>query len=61
LLCELLQQASLSRVPIARLAMQCGFSDAAHAARTFRNFYGTTPREYRGTPADDMPPITPLS
>jgi AraC-like DNA-binding protein len=61
LLRELLRRASLSGIPIARLAMQCGFSDAAHAARTFRNFYDTTPREYRGTPADGMPPITPLS
>jgi len=61
LLRELLQQASLSRAPIATLAMQCGFSDAAHAARTFKSFYDTTPREYRGARAGSMPPITPLS
>ena len=48
LLRELLRQASLSSMPIARLAMQCGFSDAAHATRTFKAFYGMTPRDYRG-------------
>jgi AraC-like DNA-binding protein len=61
LLRELLRQASLSRIPIARLAMQCGFSDAAHAARSFKGFYGVTPREYRGMAPDGLPPVTPLS
>jgi len=48
LLRELLRQASAASMPIARLAMQCGFSDAAHATRTFKAFYGMTPRDYRG-------------
>jgi AraC-like DNA-binding protein len=57
LLRELLRQASLASMSIARLAMQCGFSDAAHATRTFRAFYGMTPRDYR----HKGPGITPLS
>jgi transcriptional regulator GlxA family with amidase domain len=43
----LLQQAPLRSVPIASLAMQCGFADAAHATRTFRTSFGKTPREFR--------------
>ena len=35
-------------VSIAALAMQCGFADAAHATRTFRSFFGVTPRDFRG-------------
>ena len=49
----LLRQASLSDSSIARLAMQCGFADAAHATRSFKNVFGVTPRDFRasGTPA----------
>lgn len=43
----LLQQASLSEIPIAGLAHQCGFSDAAHATRTFKSKFGVTPRDFR--------------
>lgn len=45
---QLLAQSSDSAVSIAALAMQCGFADAAHATRTFRNFFGVTPRDFRG-------------
>ena len=45
---KLLLQASLSEISIAALAMQCGFADAAHATRTFRGFFGVTPRDFRG-------------
>jgi AraC family transcriptional activator of tynA and feaB len=44
---NLLRQPSLSDVSIATLAMQSGFADAAHATRTFRNFFGVTPRDFR--------------
>ncbi len=44
----LLRQGSLQATPIAALAAQCGFADAAHATRTFRNSFGKTPREFRG-------------
>lgn len=44
---NLLLQVSLSEISIAALAMQCGFADAAHATRTFRNFFGLTPRDFR--------------
>jgi AraC-like DNA-binding protein len=43
----LLTQAPVSDVSIAALAMQCGFADAAHATRTFRSFFGVTPRDFR--------------
>ena len=44
---SLLRQPSLSKISIAALAMQCGFADAAHATRTFRSFFGVTPRDFR--------------
>jgi len=34
---------------IAALAAQCGFADGAHATRTFRTAFGTTPRDFRST------------
>ena len=45
---QLLRQPFLSGISIAALAMQCGFADAAHATRTFRSFFGITPRDFRG-------------
>jgi AraC family transcriptional activator of tynA and feaB len=45
----LLRQTSLSEIPIARLAHQCGFADAAHATRTFKNRFGATPRDFRAS------------
>ena len=44
---NLLRQAALAEISIARLAHQCGFADAAHATRTFRNKFGVTPRDFR--------------
>ena len=44
---SLLAQASQADVPIAGIAMQCGFADAAHATRTFRNVFGLSPRDFR--------------
>ena len=43
----LLKHDSLQATSIAALAVQCGFADAAHATRTFRNSFGKTPREFR--------------
>ena len=48
---NLLRQASLADIPIARLAHQCGFADAAHATRTFKNRFGVTPRDFRAREA----------
>src|SRR5262249_52883574 len=39
---------------IASLAAQCGFADAAHATRTFRTFFGTTPRDFRASGTQDL-------
>lgn len=47
---DLLRQPSLADVSIAGLAHQCGFADAAHATRTFKDRFGATPRDFR-TPA----------
>lgn len=48
---DLLRQASLANVSIAALAHQCGFADAAHATRSFKDRFGATPRDFRaGTP-----------
>ena len=44
---NLLRQASPSNTSIARLALQCGFADAAHATRTFKDRFGVTPRDFR--------------
>lgn len=46
---DLLRQPSLANVPIARLAHQCGFADAAHATRTFKDRFGATPRDFRAS------------
>jgi transcriptional regulator GlxA family with amidase domain len=47
---DLLRQPSLTSIPIARLAHQCGFADAAHATRTFKGRFGATPRDFRASP-----------
>ena len=47
---DLLRQPSLTSIPIARLAHQCGFADAAHATRTFKDRFGATPRDFRASP-----------
>jgi AraC family transcriptional regulator, positive regulator of tynA and feaB len=47
---NLLRQPSLPDVSIATLALQSGFADAAHATRTFRNFFGVAPRDFRSGP-----------
>jgi len=44
---ELLSQSRCAHVSIARLALECGFADAAHASRTFKACFHLTPREYR--------------
>jgi AraC-like DNA-binding protein len=44
---QMLSTRALSNVPIARLALECGFADAAHATRTFKASYGITPRDFR--------------
>jgi AraC family transcriptional activator of tynA and feaB len=49
---ELLRRDSLATVSIATLAHQCGFADAAHATRTFKDRFGTTPRDFRASPTD---------
>ena len=46
---NLLRQDSLSDVSITRLALQCGFSDAAHGSRTFKERFGITPRDFRAS------------
>jgi AraC family transcriptional activator of tynA and feaB len=51
---DLLRQPSLTNVPIARLAHQCGFADAAHATRTFKDRFGATPRDFRANPPTDQ-------
>jgi AraC family transcriptional regulator, positive regulator of tynA and feaB len=44
---QLLQHVHHSNVSIAELALQCGFADAAHATRTFKERVGATPRDFR--------------
>lgn len=46
---HLLRRTSLAEIPIVRLAHQCGFADAAHATRTFKNRFGATPRDFRAS------------
>jgi AraC-like DNA-binding protein len=44
---ELLSQPRWSKVPIGKLAIECGFADAAHASRAFRTNFDETPRDCR--------------
>jgi AraC family transcriptional regulator, positive regulator of tynA and feaB len=50
---ELLSLNRCSAVPIAKLALACGFADAAHAARSFKSAFGATPRDYRALASPD--------
>jgi AraC-like DNA-binding protein len=43
---ELAKPAAQSRT-IAAIAHQCGFTDAAHFSRRFRDAYGMSPRDWR--------------
>ncbi len=38
-----------STVPVSSIAYRWGFSDPSHFTRSFRAYYGTSPREYRMT------------
>ena len=51
---DLLRQPSLANISIARLAHQCGFADAAHATRTFKDRFGATPRDFRANPSTNQ-------
>jgi AraC family transcriptional activator of tynA and feaB len=44
---EMLSEPCWARFSIGRLAIECGFADAAHASRTFRVHFLATPRDYR--------------
>jgi transcriptional regulator GlxA family with amidase domain len=44
---DLLMESRLRDSSIAKLALECGFADAAHASRTFKQAFGATPRDYR--------------
>jgi AraC family transcriptional regulator, positive regulator of tynA and feaB len=44
---DLLTEPRLRDSSIAKLALECGFADAAHASRTFKQAFGATPRDYR--------------
>ncbi|MFJ3667230.1 AraC family transcriptional regulator [Streptomyces sp. NPDC090106] len=52
--CRLLSSPHHTHLPIAALAMRCGFTSPSHFSRRFRATYGVTPREWRRTraPAD---------
>jgi AraC-like DNA-binding protein len=52
---ELLHEPRLFDVQIATLALQCGFADAAHASRSFKHAFGSTPRDYRASAAVGWP------
>lgn len=41
-----------TRVPIAAIALACGFADASHLTRCYRELFRTTPSQERGRPAD---------
>jgi AraC family transcriptional regulator, positive regulator of tynA and feaB len=51
---DLLRQPLLENISIARLAHQCGFADAAHASRTFKDRFGATPRDFRTNPSNNQ-------
>jgi len=46
---EMLSQPRWSQVSIGKLAIECGFADAAHASRTFKTYFHETPRDYRAS------------
>jgi AraC family transcriptional regulator, positive regulator of tynA and feaB len=54
---RLLAGAASRSTSIAELASQCGFADAAHATRSFKAVFGTTPREYRSSIGGGQPDL----
>jgi AraC-like DNA-binding protein len=45
--CELLRQAIWRSAPVARVAVECGFSDPAHFSRAFHARFGAAPTAWR--------------
>ena len=48
-----------TRLPIERIALDCGFADQAHLCRLFRNRTGKSPGSYRCAYAESNLPSTP--
>jgi hypothetical protein len=36
-----------TNLPLAKVALHCGFVDQSHFSREFRHLFGRTPRDYR--------------
>ena len=39
---------------IAEIAEECGFTDASYFAKTFKSYFGETPKEYRNRFKEDF-------
>lgn len=44
---RLVRQSAPDVVPITRIAFDCGFTNLSHFSRSFRQYFGLTPRDYR--------------
>jgi transcriptional regulator GlxA family with amidase domain len=46
---EMLSDAQLFDLPVAEVAVRCGFSDPSHFARRFRRRFGQSPLQFRSS------------
>ncbi len=45
------------KMPLTEIASECGFADSAHFSRSFKSYFGMTPKAYRERSAGESNPV----